>query len=151
MLVAEILQEKGNRVVTMQPKSRISDAARTLQKENIGAVLVKSNGGEILGIVSERDIVRSIALDGAAALESPLSDVMTKSVQTCTPETDTEALMEKMLSSRIRHLPVVSDGALQGIISIGDVVKGVVVGLKWIRGALQQQVITSAGWTIDED
>jgi len=151
MKVAEILQDKGNRVVTAAPDSQLAEVARILLQENIGAVLVKAGDSGILGIVSERDIVRAIARDGATILERPVSDVMTKSVITCSPDTNSEALMEKMLSSHVRHLPVTEDGVLLGIVSIGDVVKSVVTGLKWVRSALQEQLVTSAGWSTDED
>jgi len=151
MQVAEILREKGDKVVTAAPDSRLADVVQILQQENIGAVLVKADGDDILGVVSERDVVRSIARDGAITLEKPVSDVMTRSVITCSPHMETEALMEKMLSAHIRHLPVVENGALLGIISIGDVVKSVVTGLKLVRSALQDQLIASAVWSIDED
>lgn len=151
MQVSEILQEKGSSVVTVGPDCLVAEATKILQSEGIGAILVMSDSGEILGILSERDIVRRLAFDGASVLSVSVSDVMTKKVLTCSPDTDSESLMEKMLSAHIRHLPVVSDGALVGIISIGDVVKSVVVGLKWVRSALQRQVIASAGWSIDED
>ena len=151
MLVAEILKDKGDKVVSVSPEDRLSEAVRLLQRENIGALLVTAEGDAILGVVSERDIVRSMVDGGALALEKPVSEVMTRSVITCTPQMETEALMEKMLSARIRHLPVVESGTLLGIISIGDVVKSVVTGLKLVRSALQEQLITSAVWSTDED
>ncbi len=151
MQVAEILESKGERVVTTPPEVAVSALSQTLQDERIGAVLVQGSDGALIGIISERDIVHSIAKKGPSALELPVSELMTSPVVTCSPETNLEELMQKMIDGRIRHLPVVQDGALIGIISIGDVVKGVVNELKWVKNALEQQVMKSAAWSTDED
>ncbi|MGI9382959.1 MAG: CBS domain-containing protein [Methyloligellaceae bacterium] len=151
MLVAEILEDKGDRVVSTPPDTKVSEIARTLRQEGIGAALVTGADGKLLGIISERDVVHGIAEHGPPTLEMSVSDLMTSTVITCTPETKTEELMEQMLSARVRHLPVVQNGKLQGIVSIGDVVKNVVSELGWIKDALEQQVVKSAAWATDED
>lgn len=151
MLVAEILEKKGDRVVSTRPDTKVPDLARTLRQEGIGAALVTGTGSKVLGIVSERDIVQGIAEHGPAILEMSVSDLMTSEVITCTPETQTEELMERMLSARVRHLPVMQGDDLLGIVSIGDVVANVVGELAWIKDALEQQVVKSAAWSTDED
>ncbi len=123
MAVAHILKQKGGAVVTVQPSQTLHEIAEILAKKRIGAVIVVDKHGAIGGIVSERDVVRAVAGEGAAALKKTARDVMTHKVLTCSPR-DTEAeLMGLMTDNRIRHLPVVEDGKLAGMISIGDVVK----------------------------
>ena len=151
MQVSEILQAKGNRVVAVAPDSKVRDIAGMLRQERIGAALVRDQDGTLLGVVSERDIVRSIAEDGPESLNKSAADLMSRSVVTCRPENSTEELMEQMLAEQIRHLPVYEDGELVGIISIGDVVKGALSELKWREKVLQQQVVTAVGWSTDED
>lgn len=151
MQVAEILEQKGSEVVTTRPQTTIGDVARTLERERIGAALVTGENEEMLGIISERDIVGSIARHGPESLNMHVSELMTSPVVTCASETDTEELMATMLERHIRHLPVVREGELLGIISIGDVVKNVVGELKWMRDALQGQIVKSTGWSTDED
>jgi CBS domain-containing protein len=123
MTVAQILKRKGRAVITVQPSQTLSEIAAILAKHRIGAVVVVDKTGQIAGIVSERDVVRGLAAEGAAALSRPASDIMTEKVRTCAPR-DTEAeLMGLMTELRVRHLPVIEDGKLAGMISIGDVVK----------------------------
>jgi CBS domain-containing protein len=123
MSVAHILGGKGRRVVTLPASTAVADVARFLAEHRIGAIVIASPKGEIEGILSERDVVRAIAEEGAQALTKPASAIMTRSVKTCT-EADSEAdLMKLMTENRIRHLPVVDGTKLIGIISIGDVVK----------------------------
>ena len=151
MQVSDILKEKGGDVVTTPPGATVSEVARLLNDKGIGAALVTQEDGQIAGIVSERDIVRSLADHGPQSLDLPVSDLMTASVKTCTPETDTEDLMKQMLSGRMRHLPVLENGALVGVVSIGDVVKNVLSELTWVRSVLEEQVVKSAAWSTDED
>jgi CBS domain-containing protein len=151
MQVSEILQSKGDRVVAIEPNAKVRDVAGTLRRERIGAALVRDQDGTLLGIVSERDIVRSIAEEGSETLSKSAADLMSRSVVTCRPESSTEELMEQMLAEQIRHLPVYEDDELVGIISIVDVVKGVLAELKWRENVLQQQVVTAVGWSTDED
>ena len=151
MQVSDILETKGDRVVSIDGSVNLSTVASTLSLEKVGALLVKAEGGGLAGIISERDIVRSLAERGSAALDLPASDFMSQSLVTCSPETNTDEIMTQMLESQIRHLPVVENGTLVGIISIGDVVKAVLSELKWMTKVLQDQVVAAAGWTTDED
>ncbi len=151
MQVSDILQSKGDRVVEIEPGAKVRDIAGTLKQERIGAALVRGGDGKLLGIVSERDIVRGIAENGPDALERSAADLMSRSVVTCGPESSTEELMERMLAERIRHLPVYEADELVGIVSMVDVVKGVLEELKWRESVLQQQVVKSVGWSTDED
>ena len=123
MQVKAILREKGRDVVTISGDATISEASRLLARRHIGAVVVRSRDGSVAGILSERDIVRAVADHSIAALGQSVGTHMTRSLSTCT-ETDTvEELMELMTRGRFRHIPVVEDDHLRGIISIGDVVK----------------------------
>lgn len=122
MTVSRILKTKGTAVITARPADTVASIAKTLASKRIGAVVIL-DGTEIVGIVSERDIVRAFAEHGGGASALTASRVMTARVFTCAPG-DTEAeLMAMMTAKRIRHLPVVDGGALAGMISIGDVVK----------------------------
>lgn len=123
MHVAQILKDKGSRVVTTSADATIADTARTLRRERIGAVLVTNDDGSPAGIISERDIVRGLADSGAPLLEKHVADLMTRSLLTCTPSATVESVMEEMTSGRCRHIPVLDDSAVVGIISIGDVVR----------------------------
>jgi len=123
MNVAGILKAKGRAVTTARPDDRIQDVAGKLAAKRIGAIVVVGDGGAVVGIVSERDIIRAIGDKGASALGQPVSSVMTKSVVSCTESSTIEDMMGVMTQGRFRHVPVVEDGALVGIISIGDVVK----------------------------
>ena len=123
MNVAAILKAKGNDVVTVKPNISITDVTRLLAEKRIGAVVVSSDGTRAQGILSERDIVSSLAVRGLATLDKEAHELMTARVTTCTPRDELSDLMATMTSKRIRHLPVVENGVLCGIISIGDVVK----------------------------
>ncbi len=123
MQVSAILESKGAEVVTLRPDSTLADAARLLAKRKIGAAVITAGDDLILGILSERDIVRAVAELGAGALEAPLSAHMTKTVKTATRSDALRGVMEKMTQGRFRHMPVVENGRMVGIISIGDVVK----------------------------
>jgi CBS domain-containing protein len=151
MQVSDILESKGDRVVAIEPDVKLGDVAGTLRREHIGAALVRDQAGAMVGIISERDIVRCIAEDGPEALDRSAADLMSRSVITCRPDSGLEELMEQMLSEQIRHFPVYQDDELVGIISIGDVVKGVLSELRWREQVLQQQVVTAVGWSTDED
>ncbi|NYZ14310.1 CBS domain-containing protein [Azospirillum sp. RWY-5-1] len=125
MHVAAVLKRKGADVVTVRPGDSIGDVARTLTRHRIGAVVVMEENGSALpcGIVSERDIVRAIAADGAAALDRPASDLMTRQLVTATPADTVAHVMSVMTERRIRHVPIIEDERMVGVISIGDVVK----------------------------
>ncbi len=122
MNVASILKAKGSDVVTIAPVMTLGEAAKLLTSRRIGAVIVM-HGQQVLGILSERDIVKSIAVSGAEALDRPVRDVMTARVITCSLNDSVDELMDSMTEGRFRHLPVIDRGQLVGIISIGDVVK----------------------------
>lgn len=123
MRVNGVLQGKGSDVATIGPDQTLLSAAAELGKRRIGALVVVGADGSVVGIVSERDIVAALARGGAAILERPVSEVMSVGVITCSPTDTMEQLMTAMTEQRIRHLPVLSEGALVGIVSIGDVVK----------------------------
>lgn len=126
MLVKAILKAKarGAGVVTVSPDTTVAEAARSLATNRIGAVVAVEDGGTIAGILSERDIVRGVGLQGEGCLRETVRDLMTAAVLTCREEDSVESLMQIMTSRRIRHLPVVDgDGRLSGIVTIGDVVK----------------------------
>jgi CBS domain-containing protein len=123
MRVIGVLKGKGSEVATVGPDQTLLAAAAELGQRRIGALVVTGPDGSVVGIVSERDIVASIASGGADSLDRPVSEVMTVDVITCSSNDTMEQLMSVMTSQRIRHLPVVDDGALVGIVSIGDVVK----------------------------
>ena len=124
MTVSRILgNKKGDRIYTCKQDETVESLTRILAEHRIGVILIVDDTGGLAGIVSERDIVRSIASDGAKALKKPASDVMTSKVFTCSPSDAVTRLMGLMTENRIRHLPVVVDGKIEGVISIGDVVK----------------------------
>ncbi len=123
MTVATILKEKGGEVVTAPQDASLADIAGVLDQRRIGAVVITGPAGTIEGIVSERDIVSAVARSGPEVLGRPASEVMTRHVHTCDPADSIYEIMNVMTEHRIRHVPVVVEGRLEGIISIGDVVK----------------------------
>lgn len=123
MQVESILQSKGMTVYTVLAHAPISEAVRVLNEHRIGAVVVLADNGSVAGILSERDIVRHLSDDPANLLERSVREVMTSTVITCNRRTTISQLMEQMTEHRIRHIPIVEDGELIGIVSIGDVVK----------------------------
>ncbi|HQZ13141.1 MAG TPA: CBS domain-containing protein [Devosia sp.] len=123
MQVDTILQSKGAAVFTVSADAPISEAVAELNRHRIGAVVVLSDKGDVAGILSERDIVRHLGDDPAGLLKRPVREIMTTRVITCARMTAVADLMEQMTRHRIRHIPIVEDGELVGIVSIGDVVK----------------------------
>ncbi|WP_327139458.1 CBS domain-containing protein [Nocardia sp. NBC_01327] len=123
MRISEILRRKGPGVVTIAPDATVRELLRVLNAHNVGAVVVSPDGVLMSGIASERDIVRRLHSRGAELLEAPVSDIMTAAVHICSPEDQVETLNATMTEHRIRHLPVLSEGRMVGIVSIGDVVK----------------------------
>lgn len=150
MQVSEILENKGSRVVSIGADLPVGDIAVVLKNERIGAAVVMNEQQDMLGIVSERDIVRAVAEQGEGALRLKAADLMTSSVVTCSPESSTSEIMEQMIEGQIRHLPVSQNGSMVGIISIGDVVKAVHGELSWMTKVLHNQVVAAAGWATDE-
>jgi CBS domain-containing protein len=123
MRISDVLRAKGQQVVTVSPDTAVSRLLAVLAEHNIGAVVVSRGGTTIEGIVSERDIVRALAKRGAAVLSEPVTAIHTADVLTVTPEASLEDVERLMTARRFRHVPVVVDGDLHGLISIGDVVK----------------------------
>ena len=123
MDVETILRNKGPAVATIRPDDTVGAAIEALVSRNIGALVVSQDGETVDGIISERDIVHALARHGVALLALSVAEVMTRSVVTCDPTESVAELMAEMTNRRIRHLPVVRDGRLCGIVSIGDVVK----------------------------
>ena len=123
MKVQDILSEKGNRVATMRPDASIETVVHRLRLDRIGAVVISTDGRTIEGILSERDIVYGLVEHGAALLEKTAADLMVREVITCRPQDPVKDVMAKMTHSRIRHVPIVENAKLAGIVSIGDVVK----------------------------
>ncbi len=123
MNVETILRNKGNAVAKISPQATIREAAALLRRERIGALVVSGDGAKVEGILSERDIVHGLADRGGALLDAGVEELMTRRVFTCTPRDSVADLMAMMTDRRIRHIPVLRDGALAGIVSIGDIVK----------------------------
>lgn len=123
MTLAVIMAHKGRDTVTTTPDTSLRDIAQTLSDEGIGAILITTADRELLGVVSERDIVRAIARRGAPVLDEPVSDHMTKRVVTATAETSVVEAMTAMTSGRFRHIPVMRHDRVEGLVSIGDLVK----------------------------
>lgn len=123
MLIETILNEKGGTVTTVSSASTLSQAAQLLDTKRIGAVVAVTETGELCGVLSERDIVRQMARHGEAALKMTVNESMTRGVITAHPNEDVDRCLGRMTDRRIRHLPVVDEGKLKGIISIGDLVK----------------------------
>ncbi len=123
MNVSEVLRGKGGWVERIRPESTVAEAARLITDHRIGAVVVVDVKDKVIGILSERDIVRGAAAEGAAALDLSVSDLMSSNVVSCSPDDDVKSVMQVMTLRRIRHLPVMEGDALTGIVSIGDLVK----------------------------
>ncbi len=142
MTVRSILDSKGHQVLSVEPDARLAAAVKILGEKKIGAVLVISQG-RMEGILSERDIVRVLAERGAKALEEPVSDVMTRKVVSCRQSDTVAGIMEMMTLGKFRHLPVVEDGKVVGLISIGDIVKRRVQEYEAEQEALQNYIKTA--------
>jgi len=143
MTVKALLSRKGRDVVTIAPHANLTEAAKLLAERRIGAVVVTGADNRVAGILSERDIVRAVGERGPSALEDNVAAVMTRKVTTCT-ETDTVvAIMERMTTGKFRHLPVVDQGRLVGVISIGDVVKHRVEEIEGETNALREYIATA--------
>jgi CBS domain-containing protein len=123
MNIGDVVRTKGTAVVTIAGQATVAELVELLAHHNIGAVVVSADGRTIDGIVTERDVVRRLASEGAALLGQPVADIMTTKVVTTDPEQKLEDAAHTMTYSRIRHLPVIEGGTLAAIISIGDVVK----------------------------
>lgn len=143
MTVRRILAAKGRDVATIALASTVSDAVRLLNERRVGALIVEDSGGGLAGIVSERDIVRSLAVHGASALDLPVSRVMTSDVITTVETATVQSVMSEMTEGRFRHLPVMDHGRLAGIVSIGDVVKHRLAEMEDEQQALREYIATA--------
>ena len=136
MHIAEVLQAKAGRtVISVDPAASVRELVALLSEHNVGALVVSKDGSELEGIVSERDVVRRLH-EEPDLLERPVSSIMTTDVETCTPDTLLDDLMKTMTEHRVRHVPVLVEGSVRGIISIGDVVKHRIDQLEFERDQL---------------
>ncbi|MEV4016404.1 CBS domain-containing protein [Nonomuraea angiospora] len=136
MLIGTILRAKGSDVATVLPRATVRELLATLAERNIGAVVVSTDGHTIEGIVSERDVVRRLHDRGPAILDGPVSAIMTTQVRTVGPGENVDSLRQIMTTQRFRHMPVVENGRLVGIVSIGDVVKSAIEELETEKASL---------------
>ncbi|MDB5571172.1 MAG: putative signal transduction protein with domain [Hyphomicrobiales bacterium] len=143
MTVGRILAAKGRDVVTIEPHRTIADAAELLARRSIGAIVVTDHTGAVRGIVSERDIVRMLSSKGPGALKEDVAAWMTQNVVTTREGTTVPSLMEQMTTGRFRHIPVVEEGRLVGIVSIGDVVKHRLAEMETEQKALREYIATA--------
>lgn len=141
MLISQLLQRKGGNVATVMPGTSISDAVAALAAHRVGALVVSADGASLDGILSERDIVRGLAAHGVSTMDLTAGDLMTADVVTCSKEATTEQLMAEMTARRFRHVPVIEDGKLIGIVSIGDVVNARVRELETEAEQLNNYII----------
>jgi CBS domain-containing protein len=140
MTVQHILSDKGTGVVTIKPDMSLADAAALLSEKRIGAIVVSDDGSAVGGILSERDIIRALAKEGGSALEAKVSRYMTADVVTCARNADMDHLMQVMTTGKFRHIPVVEDDRLVGIVSIGDVVKQRLAEIEAEHQALKEYI-----------
>jgi CBS domain-containing protein len=140
MQVSVLLQTKGAQVITVEPNTAVRAVLEVLVHHRIGAVVVTRDDRTIDGVLSERDVVTALAERGAAVLDEPAARLMTAAVTTCQPDTTVDHLMATMTSERIRHVPVVVDGALAGLVSIGDVVKHHIASLEHEAQAMHDYI-----------
>ena len=136
MRISDVLRDKGGQVVTVTPDTDVRRLLAVLAEHGIGAAVVSGDGDAVDGIVSERDVVRALAARGDAVLGEPVSAIHTADVRTVAPDADLEDVERLMTERRFRHVPVVTDGRLAGIVSIGDVVKRRIGELEGERSAL---------------
>ena len=140
MRITDVLRGKGTQVVTIPPDTKVRRLLDVLAEHRIGAVVVSADGTSVGGIVSERDIVRAFAKRGAAVMSEPVTAIYTADVHTITPDISLDEVMRMMTERRIRHAPVVVDGTLRGIVSIGDVVKNRIDELETERAHLTDYI-----------
>lgn len=142
MQVHHILKSKAeNAVLTVTPDSLVADAVKLLAEKRIGTVVISLTGATADGILSERDIVRELAKHGAKCMDAPVRDYMTSKLQTCTSEDDADAILSRMTEGRFRHMPVVENDKLIGLITIGDVVKARLSELSMEKTALEGMIM----------
>jgi CBS domain-containing protein len=138
--ISSLLEQKGASVVTIAKEATVAEAVQALERHGIGALVVSDDGLHIDGILSERDVVRALGHHGGDLLDHPVHTIMTANVVTCAPDNDVESLMSAMTDNRVRHVPVVADGKLTGLVSIGDVVKSRIGELEKDRKELEEYI-----------
>jgi CBS domain-containing protein len=143
MTVGIILADKGRDIVTIEPSASLAQAVQVLAGKRIGAALILGADRRIAGIISERDIVRALAARGAAALEEPVSQTMTRKVETCNENDAVATIMERMTAGKFRHMPVVDQGRVVGVVSIGDIVRHRVHEIERESVALRDYIMTA--------
>jgi CBS domain-containing protein len=143
MTVSTILSEKGRQVVTIEPGASLAAAANLLADNRIGAALILGANLRLVGIISERDIVQALAARGAAALDEPVSSAMTRRVETCNEREPVSNIMERMTEGKFRHMPVVDQGRVVGIVSIGDAVKHRLREMEHESAAMRDYILTA--------
>ena len=143
MTVSIILAGKGRDVITIEPGANLAEAIKVLADKRIGAALVLGADRRIAGIISERDIVRALAERGAAVLGEPVSQTMTRKVETCNENETVVTIMERMTAGKFRHMPVVDQGRLVGVVSIGDIVKHRVHEMERESVAMRDYIMTA--------
>ncbi len=140
MRVSNLLEGKGTMVVTVTQEATVGDVVADLAHHKVGALVVSPDGVTIQGIVSERDIVKRLSVLRTQLLDDPVSSIMSTDVRVCSPDDDVESIMNLMTERRFRHVPVVEDGRLVGIVSIGDVVKSRIQELEKDRNELMEYI-----------
>jgi CBS domain-containing protein len=143
MTVSTILAEKGRETITIEPGATLADAAKLLAEKHIGAALILGADHRLIGIISERDIVHALAARGADALDEPVSGTMTRKVETCNESEMIGNIMERMTTGKFRHVPVVDQGKIVGIVSIGDVVKHRLQEMQHESEAMRDYILTA--------
>ena len=142
MNVASVLKAKGRAVATARPETTLKDIAMQLAQKGIGAIVIVDDRDEVIGIISERDLVKAVATGNSEVLDSPVSESMTRDVVTCSEDRTIDELMEIMTKGRFRHVPVVEGGKLTGIVSIGDVVKNHIAEVEMEVSAMRDYLST---------
>jgi CBS domain-containing protein len=142
MNIGQILKAKGRAVATARPDTSLLEIAKKLSQKKIGAIVVVGDNGGVVGIVSERDLIRKLGERGPDVLSEPVSDTMTANVISCQETSTLDELMEVMTQGRFRHVPVIEDGALVGIVSIGDIVKNHIAEVEMEVTAMRGYFIT---------
>jgi CBS domain-containing protein len=143
MTVSIILAGKGRDVVTIEPSANLAEAIKVLAEKRIGAALILGADRRIAGIISERDIVRALAERGATVLGEPVSQTMTRKVETCNENETVATIMERMTAGKFRHMPVVAQGRLVGVVSIGDIVKHRLREMESEHVAMRDYILTA--------
>lgn len=140
MRVASLLSSKGSDIVSLRDDQTIGDAVTLLCERKIGATIVLDSAGKLAGILSERDIIRGLGVSGGDISDKSVSSLMTSSVECCAPDDTVDSIMQRMTMGRFRHMPVMEDGSLIGIISIGDVVKNRINDLENEASAMRDYI-----------